>query len=245
MDGVLVNNSSYCTAIQQTVELVLWNKFKTRKTIRIEYIEVIKGITGFNNDWDTSFALIRLLEDGVRVEKFRGEVKQITPEVRMTKEYQKVKDVFQGMYLGDTLFRQIYKYSSPLKLKRGLISQETLLIDLTILKKLASKYRLGIATSRPRFEALYAVNNLKLNPEYISKDFLIAKEDVTREKPYPDPLLKAKQKMKVNNPIYVGDTINDVIAAKAAKMKCIFVGKQKLGNFQIRQSNQLLEVLYE
>ena len=245
MDGVLVNNSSYCTAIQKTVELSLWNRFKLKKIIPMKYIETIKGITGFNNDWDTSYALVRLLGDGVRVERFRDEVQQITPKVRKTTEYQKIKDLFQAMYLGDKLFSQIYGYPAPLQVKQGLISLETLLIDLKILAKLASKYRLGIATSRPRFEALYAVNNLKLSPDYISVEFLIAKEDVAREKPEPDPLLEVKRRMKVKRPIYIGDTINDVVAARKANMPCIFVGSQKLGDIQISKTNQLMEVLYE
>lgn len=245
MDGVLVNNSSYRTAIQKTVELSLWNTFKLKKKIPMKYIETIKGVTGFNNDWDTSYALIRLLGDGVKVERFRQEVQQISPEIRKTREYQKAKDIFQAMYLGDKLFRQIYGYTAPLKIKNGLISLETLLIDLKILEKLASEYRLGIATSRPRFEALFAVKNLKLSPDYIRVEFLIAKEDVIKEKPEPDPLLEVKRRMNVSKPIYIGDTINDVIAAKKANMPCIFVGSQKLGDIQISKINQLMEVLYE
>ena len=245
MDGVLVSNSSYTTAIQKTVELSLWNNFTLKKNIPMQYIETIKGITGFNNDWDTSYALIRLLGNGVPAEKFRREVQQITPDVRKTSRYQKAKDLFQAMYLGDTLFRQIYRYAPPLKVTKGLISFETLLIDLAILAKLASQYRLGIATSRPRFEALYAVNNLKLSPDYITETFIVAKEDAAREKPEPDPLIEAKRRMNVNKPIYVGDTINDVVAAQKAKMPCIFVGSQKLGDIQITQTNQLKEVLCE
>jgi phosphoglycolate phosphatase-like HAD superfamily hydrolase len=49
--------------------------------------------------------------------------------------------------------------------------------------------------------------------------------------------------MMVTRPIYVGDTINDVIAAKSAGMKCIFVGKQNLGDIQLSNVNQLQEVL--
>lgn len=245
MDGVLVNNSSYCTAIQKTVEFSLWNRFRLKKKIPMKYIETIKGITGFNNDWDTSYALIRLLGDGVRVERFREEVEQITPQVRKSAAYRKVKDIFQAFYLGKTLFRQIYEYEPPLKMDEGLISLETLLIDPMILKRLASNYLLGIATSRPRFEALYAVNNLKLSPDYIKIEFLIAKEDVKNEKPEPDPLLEVQRRMKVKWPIYIGDTINDVVAAKKANMPCIFVGSQKLGDFQIKKTNQLMEVLYE
>lgn len=231
MDGVLVSNSSYSTAIQKTVEFSLWNRFKLKKKIPMKYIETIKGITGFNNDWDTSYALVKLLGNGVIVDKFRQEIELITPINRRSADYQNVKNIFQGYYLG--------------KNNDGLISNETLLIDVELLNKLSSLYKLGIATSRPRFEALFAAKNLQITPQYIVEEFIVAKEDTSREKPFPDPLLEAKRRMNVTNPVYVGDTINDVVAAKKANMPCIFVGSQKLGDVQISTTNQLMEMLYE
>ncbi len=49
--------------------------------------------------------------------------------------------------------------------------------------------------------------------------------------------------MEIKTPVYVGDTINDVIAAKKANIPCIFVGKGKLGDMQITDINNLQEVL--
>lgn len=197
----------------------------------MQYINTIKGFTGFNNDWDTSYALIRLLGNGVPLEKFCQEVELITPIIRRSADYQNVKNIFQGYYLG--------------KNNDGLISNETLLINVELLNKLSSLYKLGIATSRPRFEALFAAGNLQITPQCIVEEFIVAKEDTSREKPFPDPLLEAKRRMNVTNPVYVGDTINDVVAARKANMPCIFVGTQKLGDIQISKTNQLMEALYE
>lgn len=231
MDGVLVSNASYVRAIQMTVERVLWEKFRLKKNVCREYITAIKQITGFNNDWDTSYALIQLLGRGVPLEKFRNVVKCITPETRRSFLYQTMKDIFQAYYLGNN--------------NDGLIISERLLMNRTQLTKLASRYKLGIATSRPRFEALFAAVNLNLTPQLIEKKFIVAKEDARREKPFPDPLLEVQNRMKARRPIYVGDTINDVIAARNAKMPCIFIGSQRLGDMQIQKPSQLMEVLYE
>ncbi|OGG03595.1 hypothetical protein A2W14_03405 [Candidatus Gottesmanbacteria bacterium RBG_16_37_8] len=243
MDGVLVTNSAYCEAIKRTVELVLWNKFRINKEITTEYIDEIKSLTGFNNDWDTSYALIELLGNNVTIDEFSQKVKLITPKRRKSTWYKKVKDIFQTFYLGDRLFQEIYSYVASFKNKIGLITTETLLIDIKVLDKLAQNYKLGIATSRPRFEALFAVKNLRLTPNYISEALLIAKEDVIREKPEPDPLLEVQRRMRAKKPIYVGDTVNDTVAAQKANMPCIFVGLKKLGDFQISEINKIKEIL--
>lgn len=243
MDGVLISNSSYCKATSKTVEFILWEKFKLNKKITTKYIEAIKGNIGFNNDWDVSYELVRLLAKGVKLENIPQEVQLITLKIRQSRQYQKIKDIFQAFYLGNSLFQQIYNYCAPLISRVGLISLETLLIDLETLAKLAAKYSLGIATSRPRFEALFAAKNLQITPNYISETLLIAKEDVTSEKPEPEPLLEVKRRMKATNPIYIGDTVNDVVAAKKSDMPCIFVGTRKLGDFQVSNVNQIKEIL--
>ena len=229
MDGVLVTNDSYRKAIQQTVEAFLWQTKSIRKTVSLEYIEALKAITGFNNDWDTSYALIQLLGNDVPVENFRQEVSLITTDIRQSASYQDMQAFFQQVYRGENF--------------NGLIAMETLLISLDIFAKLQSRYTLGIATSRPREEALFAAKNLSVSPTYIPFEYIVAKEDATREKPYPDPILEAKRRMNVSNPIYIGDTINDTIGANAAGMPCIFVGTQQLGDFRIENPNQIVEVL--
>ena len=47
------------------------------------------------------------------------------------------------------------------------------------------------------------------------------------------------KRIKSKQPIYIGDTINDVIAAKKAGMKSVFVGND-LGDYQIKNVNNLL-----
>ncbi len=64
-------------------------------------------------------------------------------------------------------------------------------------------------------------------------------EEVKKEKPDPEGLLKAKHKLRVKIPIYIGDTINDCLAAKSAGMLSIFIGKEILGDYQINNVNKL------
>jgi HAD superfamily hydrolase (TIGR01548 family) len=229
MDGVLITNDAYCLAIQKTVEILLWSKFGLKKPITTEYITEIKKITGFNNDWDTSYALVELLGNKVPVSLFSQTVKTITPLIRLTPVYQRVKTIFQNLFLGKNF--------------DGFILQEYLLIEKPVLQQLSQRFLLGIATSRPNEEAFFAATNLQLSPTYIPLKYIVAKQDTKREKPYPDPLLEAKRRMNATNPIYIGDTINDVIAAKSAGMKCVFIGKQNLGDLQLSNVNQLQEVL--
>lgn len=144
--------------------------------------------------------------------------------------YKRVMDYFQLIYLGSDS-------------REGLIKKEKLLIPKIKLQQLKIKYgKVGIATGRPRKEALLAVDNFNLKKIFSSEN-IVALEDASKEKPDPEPLLEIKKRMKVKNPVYIGDTINDVIAAKGAKMPCIFIGTEKLGDIQIANVNDLMEVL--
>lgn len=229
MDGVLVSNETYRLAIQKTVSDVLWATKSIERIVPLSYIETIKAITGFNNDWDTSYALIQLLGSDVPVKKFKKQVSRITPEARESPSYRFMKRIFQQYYVGNNF--------------DGLITQETLLLSMDILAKLKDTYQLGIATSRPSAEARYAAKNLMLSPDFIPDNYIVAKEDAPKEKPYPDPLIEARNRMNVKNPIYIGDTINDVIAAAATGMPCIYVGTQNIGDIRIQTPNQIMEVL--
>lgn len=144
--------------------------------------------------------------------------------------YNDVKDYFQSKYLGDG------KVS-------GLMSKEKLLISRDKLKRLKNKYRkFGIATGRSRQETLIALRNFNLGKFFPEKN-IIAMEDTKEGKPSPAPLLLAKKRMRVSNPIYIGDTISDVVAAQQANIFCVYIGKEKLGDMQIDNVNNLQDVL--
>lgn len=242
LDGVLVDVSkSYRRAIKMTVEYVLERKFKLKTIVDSKNIEEMKKIPGFNNDWDLSFELIRLLSKGIKRGQFPKKAKQVTSQ--KSKDYQEVKDIFQSFYLGKKLFYQVYKHKALIDFPKGLITNENLLIDWALLKGLSQKYVLGIATSRPRFEALFALKNLGLTSSFIKEKYIVAQEDCSKEKPAPDSLLSAKTKMGVKNPIYIGDSINDVLAAKNSNILSVYVGKEVLGDYQIDDINQLEVIL--
>lgn len=243
MDGVLVDVSqSYRLAIEKTVNFFLVKRGITAKATQKD-VNALKGLVGFNNDWDTSFVLIDLLSKGVEKEKFSKMAKPLKLAVRKTREYQKMKDIFQTFYLGNLLFEKIEKRKAPLDGVDGFILKESCLISKKLLDKLLNmNLKLGIATSRPRQEALFAIKKFGLQ-KFFSKQCIITQEDTKREKPDPAPLLEAKGRLKAKNPIYIGDSLSDVLAASRAKMFCVYVGKEKLGDIQINNINQLLKVL--
>lgn len=243
MDGVLIDVTySYRVAIEKTANFFLEKKGLSIKVTQKD-VAKIKNLPGFNNDWDATYALINLLANGIKKEKFAKAAKTLQSIGKQIIEYKKIKDIFQTFYLGCLLFKKIEKRNPPLINARGLILDEKCLISIKLLNVLSNrKLKLGIVTGRPRKEALFAIKNFNLQiffPEY----YIVALEDAAKEKPFPDPLLEAKRRMRVEKPIYIGDTINDIIAAREANMPCIFVGKDKLGNMQITNINRLQEVL--
>lgn len=98
---------------------------------------------------------------------------------------------------------------------RKLRDNEPLLIDKSLLRNLSQKYVLAVFTGRDREETDYvlAVNGIK---KYFSKT--IAMEDVTKRKPNPEGLLKIANGWKTKDVYYFGDMIDDMQAAKAAKI---------------------------
>ena len=95
------------------------------------------------------------------------------------------------------------------------MDNEPLLIDKNLLKNLSQKYVLAVFTGRNKKEADYVlrVNGIK---KYFSKT--IAMEDVSRRKPDPEGLLKIANGYKTKDIYYFGDMVDDMQAAKAAKM---------------------------
>ena len=137
--------------------------------------------------------------------------------------YEMVKDYFQKIYLG------------------GLINNEKLLISKQKLQLLKNRYKkLGIATGRPRMEAEYVIKKNKLQKIF---DCIIAMEDVSKSKPAPDMILAVIKKLKLKNTVYIGDSPNDVIASKKAKIPSIYVGTQEIGTIKFKSVLQVINYL--
>ena len=74
-------------------------------------------------------------------------------------------------------------------------------------------FQLAVFTGRPREEAFLSINRFAPS---LTFDPVIAMEDVVAHKPDPEGLLRIE-----NRAFYVGDTVDDARAAKAAKVPFI------------------------
>ena len=90
-----------------------------------------------------------------------------------------------------------------------------------LLKKLNKKgYKIGVVSSKKNQLLAHGLEHFGLL-EYV--DIVVGADDVLNHKPAPDSLLFAKEKLNGKNVLYVGDTLNDILAAKNAKMKSVGV----------------------
>jgi len=141
-----------------------------------------------------------------------------------------VKRIFQELYLGkqfasSTRLRPIF-YTGP-----GYYLQEQLLIPRNILALLRKRVRMGIASGRPRFEALLALKRFRILSLFDSIVTLEECEEeerrilrktgarVKRTKPHPYPILRVAQEIGTDRLRcgYIGDVVDDMHAARAAK----------------------------
>ncbi len=221
MDGVLIDvTQSYNQAIKLTIKKICNQEVMGKDIVNI------KQIAGFNNDWDTSYALIQLLNRKVPKNSWKIMAKTLLPIDRKTNLYQQIFEIFQTYYLGSDLYQQSYQKKAPFEYKNGLITKEKCLVNPQLLTKSRQLgYKLAIATGRPKFEALAAIKIMKLD-KFFTKENTVALEDTKKEKPSPEPLLLAQEKINANGAIYIGDSVSDKMAAKAAEMDFYYINNQ-------------------
>ena len=73
-----------------------------------------------------------------------------------------IKQIFQELYLGGSLFKQTYGLAPKVHEDQGLIDRESLLIPASTIQRLAETHSLALATGRPRSEAEHALNRFGL-----------------------------------------------------------------------------------
>jgi len=143
-----------------------------------------------------------------------------------------LKRIFQEVYLGEK-FASHYHLRPLFYWGKGLYRREKLLIGKEALSNLRKKMRLGIASGRPRFEAELALKRFRIFPYFDSVVTLDeCEEEETRiwrttrkrvklSKPHPYPILKAIHEIGIPDLKcgYIGDVVDDMKAAKAAKRK--------------------------
>lgn len=86
----------------------------------------------------------------------------------------------------------------------------------------ARGYRLGVVTSKMQHFARHGMRLFDLEKYF---DVAVFHDDVTKHKPDPEPLLEAARRAGVrgSEAVYIGDSIHDVVAGRAAGMTTVAV----------------------
>jgi HAD superfamily phosphatase len=135
--------------------------------------------------------------------------------------YEDVVREFQRIFLGEQ--------------NDGLILRERWLAESGMLNRLSDRFELGIFTGRPRDEAIFTVNRFVPGVRWTA---LIADEDVANSKPAPDGLLTIARLRPESSLWYIGDTVDDARAARAAGVR--FIGIAHRDNPRHRELAALL-----
>ena len=244
MDGVLVDTtSSYHQATLETVRQVLADltgvTADAASSVDPSWIHALKSASGFNNDWDCSAAIVRILLSpkwralgplaaSERLADAGGGLAAVEALLGLEPRVDArgtVRDYFQLLYLGSALYSAIEGRPPPREDVLGLIDTERPMVDLAILTKLS--VRRAIATGRPRLEALHALHVFGLGSAF---EAVVTHDDCVEAgqsgKPHPWCLLEAARRLALPAEAtcwYVGDTPDDMRAARAAGFVAIGV----------------------
>lgn len=90
-----------------------------------------------------------------------------------------------------------------------------------ILKNLKKYFRIAIASNCTHKEIIKLLSGAKIKKDCYN--LIIGKDEVKYAKPYPDEIFKAEKLMKEEADFMIGDSLQDVKAAKRAKVKVIVV----------------------
>jgi HAD superfamily hydrolase (TIGR01548 family) len=231
VDGVLVDVAdSYRRAIVESVERVHGD------TLAREQVQEFKNAGGFNNDWTVTYAVaLYVLADreglGRSVTTFTDTVAAsgggleaaeavaadlLAPDARERVydewDRDRLRAVFQQLYLGDDLYRELEDGEPPLtESQRGFINDEPVLLEPETLTELEG-YELGVVTGRPRAEAAIALDRVGLD---LPDERVYAMEDGPG-KPEPDALVEVAEAADAESVVFVGDTLDDIETATNA-----------------------------
>lgn len=111
--------------------------------------------------------------------------------------------------------------------KRGIVMKKTyryakqIKHSAKILKKLKKYYRIAILSNCTHKEIKRLLEGAKIGKECY--DIIIGKDEVKHAKPNPDEIFKAEKLLKEKADYLIGDSLQDIKAAKRAKVKIINV----------------------
>ena len=230
VDGVLVDvANSYRRAIVETVERLHGERLPDGA------VQAFKNAGGFNDDWELTDAgclFVLAMEAGMAldVEAFtdriaeagggldgtravvRSELGEDATEVEATWDPERVREVFQALYLGEDLYRELEGDEPPFEAP-GYAHDEPLLIEPATAEALQSRFAVGVLTGRPAAEAEIALARTGLD---VPPERRVTMDDDHAGKPEPDGLIALADRLDAEAVAFVGDTLDDVWTARAA-----------------------------
>ena len=156
-----------------------------------------------------------------------------------------VKRIFQEVYLGPR-FRTIHHVPPRFHSGKGLYERERLMVKRESLSILSKQVKMGIASGRPRAEAILGLRNFRIERFFRS---LVALEDCEAEqerifrlegkranffKPNPFSIIKAVRMINLGKVkcAYVGDIPDDIEAANRSKGEIDIISVGCLGPYR-------------
>ena len=233
IDGVLVDvEDSYRRAILESIERVY------DRTIRKADIQQFKDAGGFNNDWELTYAaalyVLATSENyGKSIDEFTDEIAtrgggleaaedavrdelgaQATQRVTNRWDRERLRDVFQQLYLGADLYRGLEGGEPDIE-NRGFIHDEPILLAEETREYLLENHDIGVVTGRPEAEAEIALERVGLEGE-IPLEHRFTMDDWEEGKPHPRALTTLADRFDADTVVFVGDTLDDIRTATNA-----------------------------
>ncbi len=233
VDGVLVDVAdSYRRAIVDAVERVYG------ETIEKAAVQQFKDAGGFNNDWKvTDAAALFVL---ARREGYDGDVAAFTDEIaerggglagaeetveasldpeaveRVRAEWDpdRLREVFQQLYLGAELYEELEGREPDLADEAGYINDEPVIVTPETVDALTSEFPVCVLTGRPEAEAEIALDRVGLE---VSAERRFTMDDWEEGKPHPRALVALAERTGAESVAFVGDTLDDIETAVNAR----------------------------
>ncbi len=112
---------------------------------------------------------------------------------------------------------------------------EQWLLRSEIIENLKTRYRTGIVSGRPVDEIVQSLERFRMAHCF---DCIVGMEDVLKPKPDPEGILIAKSALSIEEGYYIGDTVDDIQASRAAKLQPIAIIKSNLSKRQREKIHQ-------
>ena len=131
--------------------------------------------------------------------------------------YEEARDAFQQFYWGKDG-------------KLGNVSKERFVVKPAQIKRWGRRFELNLFTGRTRKEFAYTFDRWAAGRHFRT---VVTMNDVKRKKPFPDGLLKILGRRDPATALYVGDNIDDALAARDARVP--FMAILPGGTFEYRK----------